>query len=108
MYRDADTHCHPRRRNLFQGLQIDLVRLVGAAVFGGVGQTEQAGPGEQGEDLSREVPGAFLLGRVRGDLVLRDVADERDQVPGLLRGQLPVHRLRGAVGHGDALLPVGR
>ena len=57
------------------------------AVLGVVGQAEQAGLGQQGEQLAREAAGFLLLGGPGGDLALRDVADEREQVPGLVRGQ---------------------
>ena len=107
MHADAEADGEPGRGELFEDLEVDLVRLVAAAVLGVVRQAEQSGLGEQGEDLAREVAGVLLLGRLGRDLALGDVADERDQIPGLLRGQLAVHRLRGAVGHGDALLPVG-
>ena len=105
---DAEADGEAGRGELLQDLEVDLVGLVAAAVRGVVGQAEQAGLGEQGEELAREAAGVLLLGRPGGDLALGDVADERDEVPGLLRGQLTVHRLRGAVGHGGALLPVGR
>jgi len=95
------------RGQFLQDLQIDLVRLVPAAVLRVVGQAEQARAGQEAEHLTGETAGVLLLGRLRGDLVPGDVTHERDQLPGLVRGQLPVHRLRGAVGHGDALLPVG-
>ncbi|MGX1253992.1 hypothetical protein RKD48_006503 [Streptomyces ambofaciens] len=107
MHADAEADGEPGRGQLLEDLEVDLVRLLAAAELGVVGQPQQAGVGQEGEDLAREASGVLLLGRARGDLTLRDVADERDQVPSLIRGQLPVHRLRGAVGHGDALLPVG-
>lgn len=107
VHADAEADGEAGRGELFEDLEVDLVGLVAAAVLGVVRQAEQAGAREQGEQLAREATGVLLLGRLRDDLLLPDVADERDQVPGLLRGQLPVHRLRGAVGHGGALLPVG-
>lgn len=104
---DAEADREAGRRELFEDLEVDLVGLVAAAVLGVVREAEQSRTGEQGEDLAREDSGVLFLGRPRGDLALRDVTGQRDQIPGLVRGQLPVHRLRGAVGHGDALLPVG-
>ncbi len=73
---DAEADGEAGRGQLFEDLEVDLVRLLPAAVLGVVGQAEQAGVGEQGEDLAREGPGVLLLGRPRGDLTLRDLADE--------------------------------
>lgn len=101
MHAGAEAHGEAGRGEFLEDLEVDLVRLVTAAVLDVVGQAEQSRFREQGEDLAREESGVLLLGRLRGDLALRDVADERDQIPGLVRGQLTVHRLRGAVGHVD-------
>ncbi len=105
---DAEADGETGRGQLLQHLEVDLVGLVAAAVVGAVGKSEEAGFGEEGEDLAREVAGFLLLGRPGSDLLGHDVADERDELPGLLGGQTAFHRLRGTVGHDGALLPVGR
>lgn len=92
---------------LFEHLEVDLVRLVPTAVGGVVREAEQARLGEQGEEFAWEVARFLLLGRFGDDLPLGDVAYEGDEVLGLLGGQLTFHRVRGAVGHGGALLFVG-
>lgn len=105
---DTETDGEPGGREFFENLEVDLVRLVSAAVGGVVRQTEESGLGEQGEDFAREPAGVLLLRRPWRDLPLDDVADQRDKLPGLLGGQTTLHQLRGTVGHDGALLPVGR
>ncbi|BBJ39438.1 hypothetical protein SSPO_021560 [Streptomyces antimycoticus] len=101
---DAEADGQPGRRELLQNLQIDLVRLVAAAELLGLDQPQQPGLGQQGEQLAGEVPGGLLLGGPGLDLPFDQLADERNQVAGLLGGQLAFHRLRAVVGHGGALL----
>ncbi len=105
---DAEPDGEPGGAELFECLEVDLVRLVPAAVGGVVGQAQESGLGEQGEDVARETARVLLLCGPRHDLPLGDVADERDELPGLVGGQTAFHQLRGTVGHDGALLPVGR
>lgn len=105
---DTETDGEPGGGKLLRDLEIDLVRLVTAAVGGAVRQSEQPRFGEQGEDGTREESRFLLLGRPWGDLLRHDVAYELDELPGLLGGQTAFHRLLGTVGHDGALLPVGR
>lgn len=105
---DAETDGEPGGGQFFQDLEVDLVGLVTATVDGVVRKSQKSGLGQEGEDLSREDSGFLLLGRPGSDLLRHDVADERDELPGLLGGQTAFHRLRGTVGHDGALLPVGR
>ncbi|CAM5638611.1 hypothetical protein SALBM217S_02227 [Streptomyces griseoloalbus] len=87
MHADAEGDGEAGPGELLQDLEVDLVRLVAAAVLGVVRQAEQAGLGQQGEQLPGEAARFLLLGGPGGDLALCDVADEREQVPGLVRGQ---------------------
>ncbi len=73
---DAEADGEAGRGEFLQDLEVDLVGLVAAAVLGVVRQAEQAGAREQGEEFTREAAGVLLLGRLRDDLLLRDVADE--------------------------------
>ena len=106
MHADAEPHGQPGGGELFEHLEIDLVRLVPATVSGVVGEAEQTGLGQQTKKFAREASGLLLPGRVGGDLTLDDLAYEGEEILRLLGGQLTVHRLLGAIGHGGALLPV--
>ncbi len=103
---DAQADGEPGRGQLLQDLEIDLVGLVAAAVLGRVRQAQQAGFGEQTEDLTRETSRVLLLRGPGRYLALGDLPDEGEQIPRLFRRQLTLHRLRVAVGHGVGLLPV--
>src|SRR3712207_9332201 len=61
------------------------------------GQAQQADLPERGEHLPREALLALVLRGPRRQLGVGELAGERDQVGGLLRGQLPVD------GHGVPL-----
>ncbi|BFO19808.1 hypothetical protein SHKM778_61960 [Streptomyces sp. KM77-8] len=52
MHADAEADGEAGRGELLEDLEIDLVRLVAAAVLGVVGEAEEAGLGEQGEQLA--------------------------------------------------------
>lgn len=60
---DAEADGEAGRGELFEDLEVDLVRLVAAAVRGVVRQAEQAGRGEEGEGLAGEAAGLLPLGR---------------------------------------------
>lgn len=105
MHADAEADGQPGRRELFQHLEVDLVRLIAAAELTVVGEAEQPRVGQQGEDLAGEAAYVLLFGGPGADLPLRDLSYEREQIAGLFGGQLTFHRLRGAVVHGGALLP---
>jgi hypothetical protein len=61
---DAEADGESGRGQLLEDLEVDLVRLVPAAVLGVVRQAEKPGFGEQSEDLAREEPGVLLLRRL--------------------------------------------
>ncbi len=105
---DAESDGEPGGGQFLQDLEVDLVGLVAAAVGGTVREAQESGLGQEGEHLAREDARFLLLGRPGSDLLRHDVADELDELPGLLGGQTAFHRLRGTVGHDGALLPVGR
>lgn len=56
---DAEADRETGRGELFEYLEVDLVRLVAAAVFGVVREAEQSRFGEEGEGLPGEVPRLF-------------------------------------------------
>src|SRR5690606_8763434 len=66
---------------------VDLVRLSAATLGLGIGQPEQVGLAEQGEDLAREARGLLRLGGPRGELLAHDLADEPQQLGRLVGGQ---------------------
>ena len=86
----ADPHpdARPDGGDLLEHLEVDLVGLTTAAVLLVVGQAEQARATEQPEHLARE---ALLRLGARGErqqLVGRQVADQPEQVDGLLGRQV--------------------
>src|SRR6185312_2496937 len=80
LHRDADPDRRPAGPDLLQHLQVDLVRLAGAAVPLRERQAEQPRLAERAEHVPRE------------QLGVADLADQVEQVRGVLGGQQPVDR----------------
>lgn len=73
-----------------QHLEVDLVRLGGAAVLLVVRQAQQPGPTEGAQHLPGEL-GAFLeVGGPRRELAVGEFGGEVEQVVGLVGGEDPV------------------
>ena len=92
----ADRHRRPARGELLQYLQVDLVGLAATPELLGVGEAEQPGGTQRREEPFGIGLGALVLLDARRQLLVGEVAGEREQVSGLLRGQHPVD------GHGDS------
>jgi hypothetical protein len=86
----GDGHGGPARRELLEHLQVHLVRLRPAAVLLGVGQPQQAGGAERGEQALRVGLGPLVLLDACGELLVGEFAGEREQVLGLRGGQQAV------------------
>jgi hypothetical protein len=89
-HRDGDGG--PARRELLEYLQVDLVRLGSATVLLGVGQAQQAGRAERGEEPLGVGLGPLVLLDARRELLVGELAGESEQVLGLGGGQ---HALDG-------------
>ncbi len=96
VHRDPDPDAGPDPGELLQDLEVDLVGLATAAVLLGVGEPEDAGLAEHREHVARERLGGLGLGHPGVQLLVREVADQADQVGGL------VGRHDTAGGHGDS------
>ena len=66
----ADTDRGPRRGDLLEYLEVDLVRLAAATVLLRVGQAQQAGPAKRGEHLPVERVRALGLVHQRAQLLV--------------------------------------
>ena len=88
VHADAESDAGPPDRQLLEHLQVDLVGLAAAAHLLGEGQAEQAGVPQDAEDLAGE-PLLPLVGRrLRRQLGVGQLAGQREEVGGLLGGQL--------------------
>ncbi len=84
---DADADARPHRADLLEDLEVDLVGDRAPAVLLGVGQPQQPGLAELGEDVAGERPVGLGGDGALGQLVGRDLADQPQQVGGLLGRQ---------------------
>ncbi len=86
---DADTHpdAGPAGGDHLEDLQVHLVRLAAAAQLLGVRQAQQPRPSEQGEDVAGEPLVRLVLRGARGQLLVRDLGGQGQQVLGLGGGQ---------------------
>ena len=80
VHADADADAGPRRRDLLEHLQVDLVRLAAAAELLRVRQAQQAGAAEGAEDVAREGGRGLGLVDVRAQLLVDDRARQVDEV----------------------------
>ncbi len=83
MHADAQADREPAAGELLHDLEVDLVGLVAAAVLAGVGQAEQSGPSEGGEDVAGEDGVLLVLGRAWGDLLVHDLPGQLQELFGL-------------------------
>ena len=90
VHRDGDADARVRARELLEHEDVREEVGAGAAVLLGDAGAHQAELGELREELAREAVLAIPLGRVRLDLLAREVAGERLDLF-LLRGELKVH-----------------
>ena len=97
VHADADPDAGPDGGDLLEHLEVDLVRLAAAAVLLGVGQPEQAGATEQPEHLAGEALLGLGARGERQQLVGGQVADQPEQVDGLLGGQAGGWRAQGVL-----------
>ena len=93
VHRDPDGHAHPRRRDLLDDLEVDLVGLAVAAELLGVGEREQARGAQGAEDLGGEglVGGGGPFGVVDpgAQFLVADLAGQVDEVLTLLGRHQP-------------------
>jgi hypothetical protein len=80
MHTHADGDTCPDSRDLFEDLQIDLVRLTATAVLDWIRQTQQPGSPQGSEDLAGELRVSFGSIDSRLKLTLDDVSGQRDQL----------------------------
>ncbi len=85
----------PARAELLEDLQVHLVRLAAAALLLGVGQPEQPRLAERAEQPVGQRLGGLAGRGPRGELLVADVPDQREELGRLGRGQQAVD------GHGD-------
>ena len=95
MHADAEADGEPAGRQLLHDLQVDLVRLPAPAVLLGVGQAEQPGAAQRGEDLAGEPAGLLVAGGARRQLGGDELTGQVEQVTGLRRRQLAVRAQLG-------------
>ncbi len=80
VHRRADTYRRPRRADLLQHLQVDLVRLPAPAELLGIGQRQQPGATQRTEHVARERRRRLSLGRLGSELLGDDLAGQGDEV----------------------------
>ena len=86
MHGDAHGHAHPRRGNLLDNLQVNLIRLCAAADLLGIWKGEQTRATQQGKSIAGEL-GGFFGGTGDGcEMVGADLTGQVDEVLRLLGG----------------------
>jgi hypothetical protein len=90
VHRHGDGHRRPPGAELLEHLQVDLVGLPSPTELLRVGQPEQAEPAEGREQPLGIGLGPLVLVHAGRQLLVRDLADEREQVLRLLAGQQAV------------------
>src|SRR4029453_1724942 len=90
MHRDAHADRHPCCRDLFKGLQVDLVRLPGAAVLLWVRQTQQAYLAQDRKSIAREPTSSLLRSGTRGQFSLSDLTHQSHEFCSLFGWQQPI------------------